>query len=282
MMPAVRMPAVRMKALRELVSVVSRNVRMILHPCLNGGYRPDPAGRPGVPGADNGIDVRNVSVRHGRRVVLEGVSGIFAPGSLTAVVGPNGGGKSTLLTVLAGIVRPHRGRIVCQALPRCRVAYLPQQSEIDRDYPVTVGEFVYLGLWRNFGALRAPGNDQAERVEEAIAAVGLSNLIDRRIGELSVGQMQRTLFARLLLLDADIFLLDEPFAAVDASTSKDLLALILRWHHQRRTIVAVMHDLDQVRSCFPSTLLLARTPVAWDKTESVLNEKNLARAFVAQ
>ena len=271
-----------MTALRVLASVVSRNARLILDPYWDGGYRPDSPGLPGVPDANNGIDVRNVSVRHGRRVALEGVTGTFAPGSLTAVVGPNGGGKSTLLSVLAGIARPHRGQIVCQALSRCRVAYLPQQSEIDRDYPVTVGEFVCLGLWRNFGALHAPGNDQADRVEAAVAAVGLDNQIDRRIGELSVGQMQRALFARLLLLDADIFLLDEPLAAVDASTLEDLLALILRWQHQRRTVVAVMHDLDQVRSHFPSTLLLARTPIAWDETGSVLNEKNLARAFSAR
>jgi zinc/manganese transport system ATP-binding protein len=231
------------------------------------------------PEAEPAIEVRNISVRHGRRLALEGVSGRFEPGSLTAVVGPNGAGKSTLLNVLGGLVRPHNGTVVCAARTRHRVAYLQQQAELDRDYPVTVGEIVGLGLWRSFGAFRRPPPILGQRVAEAIEAVGLTGLVDRRIGELSVGEMRRAFFARLLLLDAEVLLLDEPFAAVDAGTVRALLALIARWHEEGRTVVTVVHDFQQVRAHFPSTLILARTTIAWGETSSVLTDHNLALAL---
>ena len=230
---------------------------------------------------DNGIDVRNVQVRHGRNVALEGINGCFSAGSLTAVVGPNGAGKSTLLNVLSGLTRPDRGEVVCMARRRHRVAYLQQQAALDRDFPVTVAELVGLGLWRSFGAFRAPPAIVAHRVVEAVGAVGLLDQIHRRIAELSAGQMQRAFFARLLLLDAEVMLLDEPFAAVDARTKDVLLALLARWHSEGRTIVAVMHEFDQVRAHFPSALLLARTPVAWGDTVAVLTDDNLAKAMSA-
>jgi zinc/manganese transport system ATP-binding protein len=237
-------------------------------------------GRSGSPASeDNGIEVRNVQVRHGRHVALEGVNGRFATGSLTAVVGPNGAGKSTLLNVISGLTRPNRGEVVCAARGRKRMAYLQQQTELDRDFPVTVAELVGLGLWRNFGAFRAPGRTVTDRVVEAVGAVGLLDSIDRRIGELSVGQLRRAFFARLLLLDAEVMLLDEPFAAVDTRTVESLLTLMGRWHQEGRTIVAVMHEMDQVRAYFPSTLLLARSPVAWGETGAVLTGDNLAKAL---
>jgi zinc/manganese transport system ATP-binding protein len=234
---------------------------------------------PPSPNADSGIDLRNVSVRHGHRLALEAVTGRFEPGSLTAVMGPNGAGKSTLLNVLAGLIRPQRGDILCPARARNRVAYLEQQAALDRDFPVTVGEIVGLGLWRHCGAFRTPPPDLAPRIAEALAAVGLAGLVHRRIAELSVGQMRRALFARLLLLDADILLLDEPFAAVDTGTVEALLALMARWHDQKRTVIAVVHDVNQVRAHFPSTLILARTPIAWGDTGTVLTDANLAKAL---
>jgi zinc/manganese transport system ATP-binding protein len=229
--------------------------------------------------ADNGIEVRNVQVRHGQHVALEGVNGRFAAGSLTAVVGPNGAGKSTLLNVLSGLARPNRGEVVCPARGRKRMAYLQQQTELDRDFPVTVAELVGLGLWRSFGAFRTPPHIVTDRVVEAIGAVGLLDHIHRRIGELSVGQMRRAFFARLLLLDAEVMLLDEPFAAVDSRTVEALLTLMARWHEEGRTIVAVMHEFNQVRAHFPSALLLARSPIAWGDTGAVLTEDNLAKAL---
>ncbi len=225
--------------------------------------------------------MRNVQVRHGRFVALEDVSGRFAAGSMTAVVGPNGAGKSTLLNVLSGLVRPNRGAVVCPARGRRRMAYLQQQTELDRDFPVTVAELVGLGLWRGFGAYRAPPRIVTDRVVEAVGSVGLLDSIHKRIGELSVGQMRRAFFARLLLLDAEVMLLDEPFAAVDTSTVESLLTLLARWHGEGRTIVAVMHELDQVRAHFPSALLLARRPVAWGDAAAVLTGENLAKALSA-
>jgi len=241
--------------------------------------RRDRPGSPRSPSGENGIEVRDVQVRHGRHVALDEVSGCFAAGSLTAVVGPNGAGKSTLLNVLSGLVRPSRGEVVCSARGRRRMAYLQQQTELDRDFPVTVSELVGLGLWRDFGAFRASPSLVADRVVEAVGAVGLLDQIDRRIGELSVGQLRRAFFARLLLLEAEVMLLDEPFAAVDVRTREALLALMARWHEEGRTIVAVMHEFDQVRAHFPSTLLLARSPVAWGDTSTVLTDHNLAKTL---
>jgi zinc/manganese transport system ATP-binding protein len=243
--------------------------------------RPDPSRSPVVQGADNAIDVRNISVRQGRHLALEAISGRFEPGSLTAIVGPNGAGKSTLLNVLAGLMRPHRGAVICPARARNRVAYLQQQAELDRDYPITVAEIVGLGLWRSFGAFRTPTSALAQRVAEAIDAVGLTDLAHRRIAELSVGQLRRAFFARLLLLDAEVMLLDEPFAAVDARTVEALLAMMARWHEEGRTVIAVVHDFAQVRAYFPSSLILARNQIAWGDTGSVLTDSNLARALSA-
>ncbi len=201
---------------------------------------------------------------------------------MTAVVGPNGAGKSTLLNALAGLERPFRGNIVCPARGRNRLAYLPQLAGLDLDYPVTVREFVGIGLWREFGAFRSPAASSAQRIAEAVEAVGLTGSITRPIGELSVGQMRRAFFARLLLQDAEVLLLDEPFAAVDTGTVAALLALIARWHRERRTVIAVVHDFAQVRAYFPSTLILARTQIAWGDTDSVLTDGNLARALPAE
>lgn len=225
-----------------------------------------------------GISVRNLSVRYGDRYAFESLTGNFAPASLTAVVGPNGAGKSSLLKALAGILRPAAGEVTCAAVERHRLAYLPQRDELDRGFPITVAELVALGDWRNFGALRKPPRRLAASVYEAIAAVGLSSLADQQISELSVGQFQRALFARLLLQDTDVILLDEPFASLDENTTQDLLPILQRWRTEGRTVVAVLHDLDQVRRYFPSTLLLARSPIAWGETSVSLSVDNLARA----
>jgi zinc/manganese transport system ATP-binding protein len=118
----------------------------------------------------------------------------------------------------------------------------------------------------------------SERTSEALAAVGLSGFERRSIAELSVGQFQRVLFARVLLQEAPLILLDEPFNAIDARTTDDLLTVIQRWHGESRTIIAALHDLDQVRASFPQTLLLAREAIAWGPTAEVLRAENLFKA----
>jgi zinc/manganese transport system ATP-binding protein len=247
------------------------------------GQRPELAQTEATPATDApthpAITLTNISVRHGRRIALDNLTGRFDPGSLTAVIGPNGAGKSTLLNALAGLTRLSTGTITNPALARSRLAYLQQQQDLDRDYPVTVGEIVALGLWRTFGPFRTPPPAMAEQTAAAIEAVGLTGLATRRIAELSVGQMRRAFFARLLLLDAQVILLDEPFAAVDAPTVQALLTLIANWHREGRAVIAVVHDFDQVRTHFPETLILARHPIAWGPTETVLTDHNLAQAL---
>jgi zinc/manganese transport system ATP-binding protein len=219
-------------------------------------------------GAEGGVLLREVTVRYGRRVALEAVSGEFASGSLTAVIGANGAGKSTLLAAIAGVVRLAGGTVECAA--RRRLAYLPQLSAIDRDYPLSVAELIALGGWPEIGAFRAPSAALRQRIAAAAETVGLSGRLERSIGEISVGEFQRALFARLILQDATVILLDEPLAAVDAQTMSVLLDQITRWHEDGRTVIAVLHDLDLVQARFPSTLVLARRCLAWGPTEAAL------------
>ncbi len=202
----------------------------------------------------------------------------IAQGSLTAVVGPNGAGKSTLLKGVVGTLSPLEGRVAFGALRQEDIAYLPQQSEIDQSFPLSVVDLVAMGLWREIGPFGWFGKTHRARVEEAIAAVGLTGLETRVIGSLSGGQMQRALFARLLLQDARLVLLDEPFTAIDARTMADLLGVIRRWHGEGRTVLAVLHDHDIVREQFPRTLMLARELVAHGPTDNVLTAENQFRA----
>jgi zinc/manganese transport system ATP-binding protein len=201
-------------------------------------------------------------------VALDGINGQFLRGSLTGVVGENGAGKSSLLAAIAGTARLASG-VVDFAVPG-RLAYLPQTAAIDTSYPLTVAELIMLGGWREFGAFRAPGTSLRLHAASAAATVGLTALMKRRISELSVGLLQRALFARLILQDADVILLDEPFAAVDEQSASVLLEQIRRWHRERRTVIAVLHDLDMVRRHFPSTVVLAQRCIAWGPTDIVL------------
>ena len=214
------------------------------------------------------VVLRDVTVRYGWRVALEGVSGEFVSGSLTAVVGANGAGKTTLLAAIAGTVPLSGGMVDCAA--RERLAYLPQMAAIDRDYPITVSELITLGGWREFGAFRSPRPAVRERAASVAETIGLAMQLKRPICEISVGELQRALFARLILQDAAVILLDEPFASIDAQTISVLLEQVRRWHQEGRTVVTVLHDLDLVRAHFPRTLVLARRCVAWGTTEAAL------------
>ena len=203
------------------------------------------------------------------------LSGVIQPGALLAVVGPNGAGKSTLIKALAGLLKPIGGRI--DGLAGQRVAYLPQQATLERGFPILVGEFAAMGLWHETGAFGGFLRAQRERVRDALAAVGLEGYARQPIDTLSGGQLQRTLFARLMLQDAPILLLDEPFSAIDQRTCADLLALLQGWQRQGKTVLAVLHDLHQVREAFPETLMLARELVGWGPTARVLTPANLQR-----
>jgi zinc/manganese transport system ATP-binding protein len=206
------------------------------------------------------------------------LSGSFAAGSLSAIVGPNGSGKSTLCKGIMGLLRPIGGHIERAHAGPGAIAYLPQAAEIDRSFPTPVADLVALGLWARRGPFGRIGPADATRLGEALAAVGLEGFAGRALDTLSGGQMQRALFARVLLQDAPVVLLDEPFAAVDEATATDLAGLLAHWQSEGRTVIAVLHDIAMVRRNFPQTLLLAREPIAWGATAEVLTPQNLGRA----
>jgi zinc/manganese transport system ATP-binding protein len=221
---------------------------------------------------------RNLTLGYERHPAVHHLDGEVETGALVAVVGPNGAGKTTLFKGIVGALKPLAGAIERDGLDARDIAYLPQVAEIDRSFPINVYDVVAMGLWRAKGAFGGIGGKDHHAIEAAIAAVGLTGFEQRPIGTLSGGQMQRMLFARLLLQDARLIVLDEPFTAVDATTAADLLDLVRKWHRERRTVLAALHDIDLVRANFPQTLLLAREPVAWGTTGDVLTAENLAKA----
>ena len=217
----------------------------------------------------------DLTVSYDRHPAVHHVSAEIPAAEMTALVGPNGAGKSSLLKAMMGLAPRIEGRIECSAR---RIAYLPQQAEIDRSFPISVLDTVLLGRWSRFGAFGRANKADVHDAHHAIDSVGLRGFERRPIDTLSVGQFQRVLFARLLLQDADLVLLDEPFAAIDAKTVTDLMDVIRRWRSEQRTVIAVLHDLDHVRRDFPNSLLLARELVASGPTVGVLSSDNLLRA----
>ena len=224
------------------------------------------------------LQFHDVTLGYDRHPAVHHLTGEVASGALLAIVGPNGAGKSTLFRGIVGILRPLAGSIVTGDLDLRDIAYLPQTVDIDRSFPISVYDFVGTGLWRATGFFGGMGKTARDRIAAALSAVGLNGFENRPIGTLSGGQMQRMLFARVLLQDARLIVLDEPFNAIDAKTSADLLALVRRWHAEKRTVLAALHDMDLVRDNFPETLLLARGPVAWGATTEVLTGENLLEA----
>jgi zinc/manganese transport system ATP-binding protein len=221
---------------------------------------------------------RDLTLGYERHPAVHHLSGVVAPGALVAVVGPNGAGKSTLFKGVVGLLKPLSGDIERGGLAPRDIAYLPQIAEIDRTFPINVYDMVAMGLWRRAGLFGGIDRTARHRIEDAVATVGLTGFEERTIATLSGGQMQRMLFARLLLQDSPVIVLDEPFAAIDAKTAADLVALVSQWHAEHRTVLAALHDLDLVRAHFPEALLLAREPVAWGAAGEVLTEENLRRA----
>ncbi|MEM6825111.1 MAG: metal ABC transporter ATP-binding protein [Pseudomonadota bacterium] len=224
------------------------------------------------------VAFQNLTLGYDRLPAVHRLEATIEKGSLTAVVGPNGAGKSTLLKGLTGALAPLEGGIAINELCIDDIAYLSQQSEIDRSFPMYVEDLVAMGLWREIGAFGQVGRKGKARVDAAVAAVGLTGFERRPIGSLSGGQMQRALFARLLLQDAGLVLLDEPFTAIDAKTMADLIGIIERWHGEGRTVIAVLHDFETVHAHFPETMMLARELVAHGPTSQVLTSENQFRA----
>ena len=217
------------------------------------------------------------------RLVLEDVSLEVEAGSLLAVVGPNGAGKSTLLKVMAGLLRPWRGRVeVLGAAPgehARRVAYVPQAELVDWAFPVTVADVVVMGRYPRLGPVRRAGRDDQRAVREALAKVGMSKHADTQIGRLSGGQRRRVFLARALAGQPDLYLLDEPVTGIDATTQEDLMDILEAETASGRTVVATTHDLACAASRFQRVLAINRTVVAHGPSAIVLDQDVLARTY---
>lgn len=225
--------------------------------------------------AEPTLAFEDLTLGYDRHPAVHHLDGRIAPGTLLAIVGPNGGGKSTLLKGIAGRLAPLAGRIV-NSFPH--MAYMPQVGDLSRDFPVTVFDLALTGLCGRRGMFGRISRSERDHALEAIGLVGLSGFERRSIRTLSGGQLQRLLFARLMLQDSPLILLDEPFTAIDQRTIDDLLEIVARWHGEGRTILAVLHDLELVRRHFPETLLLARDALGWGPTSSVLTTDRLETA----
>ncbi|WP_019279687.1 metal ABC transporter ATP-binding protein [Rhizobium grahamii] len=229
--------------------------------------------------SDIAIELDDLTVAYARHPAVHHLSGTIATGSLTAITGPNGAGKSSLLKAVIGELRPSSGTIRHRLKPT-DVGYLPQAADINRRFPISVLDTVLLGSWRQAGAFAQIASPEQQKARDALAVVGLEGFDRRGIGSLSAGQFQRVLFARLLLQDASVILLDEPFTAIDSRTTRDLLEIVAGWHGEGRTVLTVLHDFEQVRAHFPQTLLLAREVIGWGATADVMTTANLTKARV--
>jgi zinc/manganese transport system ATP-binding protein len=221
------------------------------------------------------ITLNDLTLGYDRHPAVHHLNGCFKAGSMTAVVGPNGAGKSTLLKGIVGLLKPLSGSVELAGFDKRDIAYSPQLAEMDLSFPVSVLDAVCLGHWRRSGTFGSISSKLRQDALYALGGVGLEGFENRSLETLSVGQRQRALFARVIVADATVIILDEPFAAVDAGTTVDLLELMRVWRMQGRTVIAVVHDLDLVRRHFPDCLLMAREIIAWGPTEQVLVEENL-------
>lgn len=220
------------------------------------------------------VTFENVTVRFGHHVALQDISGGFHEGSLTAIAGPNGAGKSTLLKTIVGIVRPRAGRVVIER--QTPISYLPQASSLQRDFPLSVMQAVCTGLWGGIGNGGSISKAMREKARQALAEVGIGGLEERQISGLSGGQFQRLLFARVILQNAPLILLDEPFTAVDAETTARLIQIVLGWHRQGRTVICVLHDLLLIQKYFPDSFVLAGKCLGHGHTHKMLEQKLLS------
>lgn len=202
------------------------------------------------------------------------LSGRFKFGSMTAIIGANGMGKSTLLKTLAGLLPPVAGRLEFGGTGRPRIGYLPQQVAMDRQFPLTIFDVVAMGCWPVTGLLRRISDCQRAAIWQALERVGLDGIPGRSISALSSGQFQRMLFARLLVQYAALILLDEPFSGIDNQTCDRLLEIINKLHRQECTIIVVLHDNQLVAQHFPDTLLLGKTRNIWGPSSRVLMQRS--------
>jgi manganese/zinc/iron transport system ATP- binding protein len=229
------------------------------------------------------LSVQDLTVAWHRKPVIWDVQFDVAPGQLVGIIGPNGAGKSTLLKAIMDLVPRTSGRIEIFGGPwkqnRQRVGYVPQRESVDWDFPVSVLDVVTMGLYGRLGWFRPVRKQHREAAQRALERVGMGALAGRQISQLSGGQQQRTFLARALVQDADLYLMDEPFAAVDAATEQAIVEILREMRAAGKTAVVIHHDLHTVTDYFDSVVLLNMRVVAQGATTDVFTRENLERTY---
>lgn len=229
------------------------------------------------------LEVENLAVSYRNIRVLEGVSFAIAPGQLVGLMGPNGAGKSTLIKAMLGVIPAEGGRVQWRSQPLrqqlSRVAYIPQRSQIDWHYPISVWNVVMMGRTAQTGWFRDPSSQSRTLVQSAIERVGLSDYCQTQIGELSGGQQQRVFLARALAQEADLLLFDEPFTGVDQPTEAILFRVFSEQKAQGKTLLAIGHDLGKSVQNYDQLILLNKQIVAQGTPQEVLTQGNLQQAY---
>ncbi|MBQ0750373.1 MAG: metal ABC transporter ATP-binding protein [Roseovarius sp.] len=240
-------------------------------------------GKATAPDTDSPLSIRGLTVSYGEKPAVFSVDVSFRPGQMTAIVGPNGAGKSTLLKAALGIIRPLSGQVTSLGRPlnerRARIAYVPQRASVDWDFPARVLDVVMMGLTRELGLLGRVRASHRARATACLDRVGMAGFAHRQIGQLSGGQQQRVFLARALAQEADLYLLDEPFAGVDAATEKAIIAVLHGLRAEGKTVIAVHHDLATVAEYFDRVFLINTTAIAEGPVAEVFTPAHLQTAY---
>jgi manganese/zinc/iron transport system ATP- binding protein len=229
------------------------------------------------------IEVHDMTVAYHRRPVLWDIDLRLPEGKLIGVVGPNGAGKSTLIKAMLGLLPLSSGWVRVYGKPykemRKLVGYVPQRESVDWDFPVSALDVVLMGRYGRLGWFRRPGRKERARAMEALEQVGLGEFAGRQIRRLSGGQQQRVFLARALCQDAQIYLMDEPFASVDAATEHAIIGILERLREKGRTVIVVHHDLQTVQAYFDWLVLLNMRVIKSGPMDEVFNEENLTKTY---
>lgn len=245
---------------------------------MNGAQVPGHEHSPDAP-----LSIHDMTVAYHRKPVLWDVDLDVHAGELVAIVGPNGAGKSTLIKAVLNLVPRASGEVLFYGKPyrksRRRVGYVPQRESVDWDFPVSALDVVTMGRYGRIGWCLPVTRKHREAARAALDQVGIADLADRQINNLSGGQQQRTFLARALVQDADLYLMDEPFAAVDAATEQAIVRILQSLRERGKTVLVVHHDLQTVRAYFNSVILMNMRVVAHGPVESVFTPVNLQKTY---
>ncbi|MFM2429287.1 MAG: hypothetical protein RLZZ511_500 [Cyanobacteriota bacterium] len=229
------------------------------------------------------LNVQELAVSYRDVRSLENVSFHIHPGEVVGILGPNGAGKSTMMKAMLGLVPKVRGQVSYCTCPLHlqleKVAYVPQRSQVDWDYPITVGQVVMMARARSTGWFRRPGKQARRMVEAALERVGMADLRDRRIGELSGGQQQRVFLARALAQDAEIFLFDEPFTGVDKQTEAVMVDVFAELRSRSKILLVSSHDWSGTMGVLDRLMLVNQRIIANDTPQNVMTPENLLQAY---